>query len=82
MLGRWDVLSCVAVRQGALKRSRATLLYRPPRGRAKLFTLGRLALPLSSLVVTQPVRAQDEPVTLRLNRRPELVIGGTRVPWV
>jgi hypothetical protein len=25
VLGRWDVLSCVTVRQGALKRSRATL---------------------------------------------------------
>jgi hypothetical protein len=34
----------------------------------------------SSLAVTQSVRAQDEPATLRPNRRPELVVGGARVP--
>jgi hypothetical protein len=33
-------------------------------------------------VVTQPVRAQDEPATLRPNRSPELFAGGTRVPRV
>jgi hypothetical protein len=33
-------------------------------------------------VATQPVQAQDEPATLRSNRRPELVVGVTRVPWV
>jgi hypothetical protein len=31
------------------------LSWRPPRGRAKLFTLGHLALLPNSLVLTQPV---------------------------
>jgi hypothetical protein len=33
-------------------------------------------------VATQPVRAQGEPAMLRPNRKSELVVGGTRVPWV
>jgi hypothetical protein len=38
MLGCWDVPSCIAVRQDALKWSRATWSWEPPRGRAWLFT--------------------------------------------
>jgi hypothetical protein len=53
------------------------LSYRSPRGRAWLFTSGHLALPPSSLGATQPVRAQDEPATLRPSRTPEFVVGGT-----
>jgi hypothetical protein len=53
------------------------LSWRLPRGRAGLFTSGRLALPPSSLVATQPVWAQDEPTTLRPNRSPELFVGDT-----
>jgi hypothetical protein len=44
--------------------------------------LGHLALPPSSLVATQCVRARDEFATLRPNCRPVLVVGGTRVPQV
>jgi hypothetical protein len=43
MLGHWDVSLCVAVRQDVLKWSRAACSWEPPRGRAKLFTPGRLA---------------------------------------
>jgi hypothetical protein len=82
VFGRWDVLSCVVVRLGALKRSRAMLSWRPPRGRAGLFTLGRIALLLSSLGLTQPIWARDVLATLRPNCRPVLIVGGTRVPQV
>jgi hypothetical protein len=75
VLGHWDVLSCVVVRQGTLKRSRAMLSSMPPRGREGLFTLGRLALPPSSLELTQPARVWGELATLRPNRRPVLIIG-------
>jgi hypothetical protein len=51
-----------------------------PRGRAGLFTLGRLVLPPSSLELTQLARVRGELATLRPNRRPVLIIGGTQVP--
>jgi hypothetical protein len=59
MLGRWDVPSCVSVRQGALKWSCVAWSWEPPRGQAWLFTLGRLAPPLSSLLLSWPDRVFD-----------------------
>jgi hypothetical protein len=76
VLGHWDVLSCVTVHQDALKRSGIELSWRSPHGRAGLFTPGHLALPPSSLEVTHPLRARDEPATLRPIRRLELIVGG------
>jgi hypothetical protein len=63
VFGRWDVLSCVTIRLGALKRSSFMLSWRPPLVRAGLFTLGRLPLLPSSLGLTQTVWAQDELAT-------------------
>jgi hypothetical protein len=40
---------------------------------------GHLALPLSSLVLTQSAWIPDEPATLGPNRRPALIIGCTQV---
>jgi hypothetical protein len=39
-----------------------------------------LALHSRTLVLIHPTRAQDELATLRPNRRPVLIVGGTRVP--
>jgi hypothetical protein len=49
MLGSWHVPSYVVVRRGALELSRDALSGEPPRGRAGLFTPGRLASSPSSL---------------------------------
>jgi hypothetical protein len=59
MLGHWDVSLCVAVRQDVLKRSRAACSWEPPRGRAKLFTPGRLAPPPSSSLLSRSAQALD-----------------------
>jgi hypothetical protein len=59
MLGRWDVLSCVTIRQDALKRSCAAWSWEPPRGQARLFTPGRLAPPPSSSLVSRSAQALD-----------------------
>jgi hypothetical protein len=59
MLGRWDVPLYVAVRLGALKRSHAAWSWEPPRGRARLFTPGRLAPPPSNLLLSRSARALD-----------------------
>jgi hypothetical protein len=49
--GSWYVSSYVVVRQAALKLGRDALSEKLPRGRAELFTPGRLAFSLSSLVL-------------------------------
>jgi hypothetical protein len=59
MLGRWDIPSYVAIHLGALKRSRTTWSWELPCGRARLFTLGRLAPPPSSLLLSRSARALD-----------------------
>jgi hypothetical protein len=76
VLSRWDVFSCIAVRHDTLKGSNVELSWKPPGGQARLFIQGRLALPPSSLAVTQSPREQGESATLRPNHRPELVVGG------
>jgi hypothetical protein len=56
MLGSWHVPSYVVVCQVALKPSRGALSGEPPRGRAGLFTPGRLASSPSSLGLSQSAR--------------------------
>jgi hypothetical protein len=56
VLGSWHVLSYVVVRRGALKLSRDALSGEPPRGRAGLFTPGRLASSPSSLGLSWSAR--------------------------
>jgi hypothetical protein len=76
VLGRWDVPSSVVVRQDALKWGCATWSWELPRGRARLFTPGRLAPPPSSSLLFWSARALDWPAMLRPKLRPELVVGG------
>jgi hypothetical protein len=76
VLGRWDVPSCVAVHQDALKQGCATWSWEPPRGLARLFTMGRLPPPPGSSLLFWSARALDWPAKLRPKLRLELVIGG------
>jgi hypothetical protein len=52
--GHWDVLSCVAVCQGRIEEELRYVVIEAAARSGGAVHLGRLALPLSSLVLTQP----------------------------